>query len=325
MVKNTKYILFRIIIGVGIALVFGFLSNMLVVNAAPINIAPSQLCGINNTSDTCSVANVNSYQVYDRTFYGNSFGASVTRGRIVWFFSSNNNIKEKTYDLDFILYIQGSSSYLDSTRGYIQNSANNIFSCEIDNTRYAEIFNGNSGSTGAPADGSAVVHCSNVYLSNNDFRFYLMDITTRSQGVIAISSVTLTETNTQAIKSEIESVNDNITDDSVDEDNASSSITSMQGEVATNGSITQLLTLPITLYQAVLNSISGSCSAWNLGSLFNHNITLPCINLQSLLGSTIWGVIDILCSGLFILSFRKKLVDIFNHMTSLNDRGNELE
>ena len=127
--------------------------------------------------------------------------------------------------------------------------------------------------------------------------------------------------NTQAQKD----TNNTLKDDSVDDNKTSSSIDNMKGKVATNGSISQLLTLPITLYQNILNSLSGGCSSFNLGSLFGSNLTMPCINLQNLLGSTLYGIIDVLISGLFILSFRKKMVDIFNHMTSLNDRGNELE
>ena len=120
-----------------------------------------------------------------------------------------------------------------------------------------------------------------------------------------------------------EKTNDTLNDSTTD--NPSSDISSMNGKLASNGSITQLLTLPIQMYQSILNSVSGSCSPFSLGSLYNHDLTLPCINLKNLLGSTLYGIIDILISGLFILSFRKKMVDIFNHMTSLNDRGNEVE
>lgn len=128
-----------------------------------------------------------------------------------------------------------------------------------------------------------------------------------------------------ALLEEQQRTNDILEDDSIDDNNTSSSISSMNNHNASNNSITQLLTLPITLYQSILNSTSGSCSTINLGSLYNHSLSLPCINLQNVLGSTLYGIIDILISGLFILSFRKKMVDIFNHMTSLNDRGNELE
>lgn len=118
-------------------------------------------------------------------------------------------------------------------------------------------------------------------------------------------------------------INNSINDSSVDD--PTNSINNMSNKVASNGTITQLLTLPIQLYQNILNSVNGSCSSFNLGNLLGTSLLLPCINLQQLLGSTLYGIIDVLCSGLFILAFRKKMVDIFNHMTSLNDRGNELE
>lgn len=128
-----------------------------------------------------------------------------------------------------------------------------------------------------------------------------------------------------ALLEEQQKTNNLIEDSTIDNNKASSDIDTMKNKVASNGAITQLLTLPITLYQSILNATSGSCSPINLGSLYNHSLSLPCINLSNLLGSTLYNIIDILCSGLFILAFRKKMVDIFNHMTSLNDRGNELE
>lgn len=129
--------------------------------------------------------------------------------------------------------------------------------------------------------------------------------------------------NTNKIIDSQNKTNDTLNDSTTDD--PSSDISSMNGKLASNGSITQLLTLPIQMYQSILNSVSGSCSPFSLGSLYNHDLTLSCINLKNLLGSTLYSIIDILISGLFILSFRKKMVDIFNHMTSLNDRGNEVE
>lgn len=127
----------------------------------------------------------------------------------------------------------------------------------------------------------------------------------------------------QSIVDSQQEINNTLNDSTTS--NPDSDLNTMSSKVASNNSITQLLTLPITLFQNVLNNINGTCSSYSLGALYGHNLSLPCINLESILGSTLWGVIDILISGLFILSFRKKMVDIFNHMSSLNDRGNELE
>lgn len=129
--------------------------------------------------------------------------------------------------------------------------------------------------------------------------------------------------NTNTINNNLNDIEDTLTDDSVD--NPNSDINTMKGKLASNGVITQLISLPITLYQSILNNIQATCHSFSLGALYGTNLSLPCINLQNLLGSTLWNIIDILCCGLFILSFRKKMVDIFNHMSSLKDGGNELE
>lgn len=131
------------------------------------------------------------------------------------------------------------------------------------------------------------------------------------------------EEQTDRIIESQEELNDTIKDDNIDD--SSSSINEMNNKVATNSVISDLLLLPVTLFQNILNSINGTCSTWNLGSLFGTNLVLPCINLSNLLGSTLFGVIDVLLSGIFVLSIRKKFVDIFQNITSLKDGGNELE
>lgn len=156
---------------------------------------------------------------------------------------------------------------------------------------------------------------------NNSIQQQITNDNTNTDKIVESNKQTQEEIKKQT--EEQKKTNDTLTDATTDD--PSSDISAMNGKIATNNSISQLLTLPIQLYQNILNSVSGSCSSFSLGSLFNHSLTFPCINLKSLLGSTLFNIIDILISGLFILSFRKKIVDIFNHMTSLNDRGNELE
>lgn len=90
-----------------------------------------------------------------------------------------------------------------------------------------------------------------------------------------------------------------------------------------NGTITQLLTLPITLIQAYLNGINSSCTSFNLGSLFGTDLILPCINVSNYLGTALWSTIDILFSGFMILNIGKKLIKIFNDFTNLNSNQAE--
>lgn len=99
----------------------------------------------------------------------------------------------------------------------------------------------------------------------------------------------------------------------------------MNNYFGSNGVISDLLLLPVRMFQSIVNTIDGTCSDFSLGTLLGHELTMPCINLSSRLGSALYGVIDVLISGFFILSIRKKFVDIFEHFTSLKTGGNELE
>lgn len=126
--------------------------------------------------------------------------------------------------------------------------------------------------------------------------------------------------NTQAIQETADNtkdINDTMNDSSIDNNNTSSSTTSWGNKNASNGTITNLLTLPISLLQAIVNGIQSSCSSFSLGSLFGTNIVLPCINIGSLIGSALWSTIDILFSGFMILAIAKKLIKIFNDFTNL--------
>ena len=112
-------------------------------------------------------------------------------------------------------------------------------------------------------------------------------------------------------------INNSLNDSSIDTNNTTSSTTSWGNKNASNGTVTNLLTLPISLLQAIVNGIQSSCTSFNLGSLFGTNIVLPCINIGSLIGSGLWSTIDILFSGFMILAIAKKLIKIFNDFTNL--------
>lgn len=123
----------------------------------------------------------------------------------------------------------------------------------------------------------------------------------------------------------VEDVNDTLKDDDIDSSNTTDTLSDLSDSLPTNSVISDLLLLPVRLFQSVLNSINGSCTTFNLGSLFGTNLTLPCINIESLVGSTLWTVIDILFCGAFVLVIRKKFVDIFESLSNLKNGGNEVE
>lgn len=127
------------------------------------------------------------------------------------------------------------------------------------------------------------------------------------------------------IKDSVNKVDDTLNDDSIDSTNITDTLSGLSDTLPTNSVISDLLLLPVRLFQNVLNSINGSCTTFNLGSLFGTDLTLPCLNIESLLGSTLWTVIDILFCGAFILVIRKKFVDIFEGLSNLKNGGNSVE
>lgn len=119
------------------------------------------------------------------------------------------------------------------------------------------------------------------------------------------------------VKGSINDVNSSINNDSVDD--PSSSINQFKDKIAENGVITQLVGLPVTLFTKILNSVNGTCSPYNFGSLFGTDIVFPCINVSNYLGSTLWNIIDVLISGLFVYSLSRKFIKVFEHMSSMNE------
>lgn len=127
----------------------------------------------------------------------------------------------------------------------------------------------------------------------------------------------------QAQKESTDAINNSINNSSTDD--PTNDLNDMTNNEISNSVISDLLLLPVNMFQKILNSINGTCNTFSLGSLFGTNLTLPCINIENYIGSTLWGAIDVIFCGMFMLSMRKKFVDIFENITSLKDRGNELE
>lgn len=122
---------------------------------------------------------------------------------------------------------------------------------------------------------------------------------------------------TSIINNSINNLNNNISNSDVED--PTGMLDDMEDLIATNGTITNLISLPITLYTKVLNSINGTCSQFNLGSLYNHNLIIPCINVSTYLGSTLWNLIDIIISGAFVLIIAKKMIKAFENFTSMKE------
>lgn len=335
--NGFKYILIRVFIGVLISLILWFLKTN-VFALGNITLAPTgqtfyYLGGSGSTSKP--ITQFTREDSPNITWYGHNGNSNGTRYYQVKYDFNISSITEKNYyNIDFLFQNNWNGDLIDNYsfaiyhRGFYVCTSNASNSTDtLEQRRVKQVIN---------------VECDNVYIDSSSPTFYLIvqandansygdqiGITRLnlidnpySQGANAITNAV--NANTQAV----EETNDTIKDSSVDNSKAESDINTMNSKVASNGTITQLLTLPISMYQAILNDINSSgCHTYPLGSLFGHYLSLPCVStrLQNALGSTLYNSIDIILAGMLILALRKKFVDIFNNMTSLKDRGNEVE
>lgn len=120
-----------------------------------------------------------------------------------------------------------------------------------------------------------------------------------------------------SITNSLDDLNNNITNSDIS--GVEESFSRFEEFLDENSTITQLITLPVTLYSSILQGVSNSCSPFNLGNLYGENLILPCINIVNYLGSTLWGMIDLIISGFAVYSISKKLIKVFNNFSSMKD------
>lgn len=251
-----------------------------------------------------------------------------------WYYgcSGNNSNFFKTtltYDFgsDFTPGYYDLSGYIYTYRT-IHNIYTNVggTSCFITNNVYS------TGTFGQPSPMFLNFYCFNVYIQNpRQFNIDVEGNSNDTTGQVGIGRELTVNTHfDKSINANIGTITDNstdiknaINDSNVDSNGASSSASTWNSKNATNGTITNLLTLPIQLLQHFVNGMQTSCSTLNLGSLFGTNLTLPCINISDYLGSTLTTTIDLLFSGFMILSMAKKLIKIFNDFTNL--KSNQID
>lgn len=131
------------------------------------------------------------------------------------------------------------------------------------------------------------------------------------------SIITNNNINTDKIIDSNTEIKDTITDSNVT--GVEDSFEQFEGFLEENSTITQLVTLPITLYTSILNNVGGTCQPFNLGSLYGENLVLPCVNIGNYLGATLWGMIDLIISGFAVYFISKKLIKVFNTFSSMKD------
>lgn len=82
--------------------------------------------------------------------------------------------------------------------------------------------------------------------------------------------------------------------------------------------ISSLILMPITLFQAYQTGLNGQCYRYRIGNLLGTDLELPCIHPELYLGTTLWGIIDVVCCIFLIYRIGLLLVFFFEKITTLS-------
>lgn len=125
----------------------------------------------------------------------------------------------------------------------------------------------------------------------------------------------------QDVNSSIQKTNDTLKDDTVD---TSKTKIDDKSADASKSPISSLLTLPIKLLNNINTGLSGTCSSFNLGTLFGTELSLPCISLEQRLGSFLWGLIDSFFCIFLIYNVGMLAVKIWTDVIMMKDFFSQL-
>ena len=259
------------------------------------------------------------------------FSNNITIDTVETYVGNYSSVLNKDGNLDYnevLIQTLDNNPFSPGDEFYKCNLIVNLFVPSVDDQNIGTVFMGSTGSTRVSLIGEKYQSLG-IY---TDTVANSLSSVISSSGLATASSINQVNSSINQVKQEVteinnsvDKVNDTLNDDTVDSSNTTDTLSGLSNSVASNSVISDLLLLPVTLFQNIVNNINGSCSSFNLGTLYNTNLSLPCINIPSLIGDTLWTVIDILFCGFFVLVIRKKFVDIFESLSELKNGGNDLE
>lgn len=164
------------------------------------------------------------------------------------------------------------------------------------------------------------VHLNSLRLYANNTYYKVVDIYDKLDSIN--NKLDDIKNNSSSTASNTQEIKDKINDSSIDNNNATGTINSLSGQLASDNTITSLLLLPINFINVLIDGLSGECVPYSLGELWGSEIILPCVNLYNTFG-VIWYMVDTGLSALVIFKMSKYFIRLFNKLTNLKDGGLE--
>lgn len=320
-----KNIIKRIIVGVGIALIL-----MLIKDKGLILQAQAKAYAFTPTSQKFVRSDDATYNQPITDFTLNSYPGVIFHGYVAngssgtwryaqYDFNLNDNIKGGYYNVDLLFYTNWQGELMDSFTFSIYHM-NKFTTC----TSTASNVTGATG-TIAAAKNIIGIKCENVYLDYEEQSKMYLNIFLRGTqnygNTLGITGATLNylpsngqQETADAVKEQNEIIQDETSPDTNNIFENNDDVGSLS-----NSPVSDLIIMPISILQAINNNANIACSTWNLGSLLGHDLKLPCINLQSILGSHLYNLIDMAICLFLAYNIGLLCISIYNNVISLHD------
>lgn len=369
MIRDFRYIIKKVIIGVLIALILGFI-NVKMTHALVINpyiqvsgttLPPGQFAGVSGSyvnikadwggvPDGVTGPNENFFVsvVLCRTWAAN--GVTVVSGgdtiaslsvqntqMVCPFSNSPYNVKGKVTIVTFKK--RGGGSY-NPTTFRIYTSQNNsgtyytdiqLLDMQVNLNTYADPNDYANLSTSSQLNDLISATNSSTSAINNASQSIQNSVGTAASSIVSniVNAMSHQEEFLHNILVKVTNGFDTMTDDSIDEGFQGERINDIKGSGYNNGSVSDIILLPVTLINKVVDGLSSnSCSSFNLGSFYGTDIVLPCYtssDVSSWLGSSVYTIIDLLMSFGVILGIRKLVLKIYNTIIFLKEGGGTVD
>lgn len=295
MVKDLKYIIKRVLIGTLIALALMYFKGGLIGNVYAASVYP-----FNTTNN----ANFGSCTGCSTLNYDSPIGSSALSGKTGFLVFQVMNYSDSDQN-SFIPTL---------TLVRVTMATGNRYACFINSSDHQYLQQ--SGGVNKQITTSSVV-CPITFGSTGMINsIYIQTNGSGNGGISLYSPMSFYMTDDSEVVSSIQNVNSNLTSES--DADTSDFLEDVQQDYS-NNPVSDLITMPITFLQRLNNNINGSCTTWNLGSLLGTNLTMPCINLSDILGSTLYNLIDMAICLFLAYNLGLMCVTIWNNMTSLKD------
>lgn len=112
-------------------------------------------------------------------------------------------------------------------------------------------------------------------------------------------------------------INDTLTSSEVSD--PSSNFDTFDNNLADAGPVTQLFLLPVTLWTRIASSVNSTCSPISLGTLYDYNLIIPCIDVSRFVGDVIWNIVDVISTGFLVFFIAHTIRNAFNKMSNLEE------